>query len=79
VLAFFTHVAVGGRRLTAAGVVMGEGQGSNTSTILAAAGEAAEQLVDSVLPANRVSIVTVPGAPGGDDEMPASSAPTTSR
>jgi D-alanyl-D-alanine carboxypeptidase (penicillin-binding protein 5/6) len=78
-LAFFTHVAVGGRRLTAAGVVMGQGQGSNTSTILAAAGEAAEELVDSVLPANRVSTVTVPGAPGGDDEMPASSTPTTSR
>jgi serine-type D-Ala-D-Ala carboxypeptidase (penicillin-binding protein 5/6) len=78
-LAFFTHVTVGERRLTAAGVVMGQGQGSNTSTILAAAGEAAEKLVDSVLPANRVSTVTVPGAPGGDDEMPASSAPTTSR
>jgi D-alanyl-D-alanine carboxypeptidase (penicillin-binding protein 5/6) len=46
-LAFFTHVTVGGRRLTAAGVVMGQGEGSDTSAILAAAGEAAKQLVDS--------------------------------
>jgi D-alanyl-D-alanine carboxypeptidase (penicillin-binding protein 5/6) len=49
-LAFFTNVTVGGRRLTAAGVVMGQGEGSDTSAILAAAGEAAEQLVDSVAP-----------------------------
>jgi serine-type D-Ala-D-Ala carboxypeptidase (penicillin-binding protein 5/6) len=47
-LAFFTHVTVGGRGLTAVGVVMGQGQGSDTSVILAAAGEAATQLVDSV-------------------------------
>ena len=47
-LAFFTNVMVGGRWLTAVGVVMGQGQGSDTSVILAAAGEAAEQLVDSV-------------------------------
>jgi D-alanyl-D-alanine carboxypeptidase (penicillin-binding protein 5/6) len=60
-LAFFTHVTVGGRRLTAAGVVMGQGQGSNTSAILAAAGEAAERLVDSVIPAT----VTVASAPSG--------------
>ena len=46
-LAFFTHVRVGGRRLTAVGVVMGQGEGSDTSVILAAAGQAAEQLVDS--------------------------------
>ncbi|HEX3520424.1 MAG TPA: hypothetical protein VHT29_15445 [Solirubrobacteraceae bacterium] len=49
-LAFFTHVTVGGRGLTAVGVVMGQGQGSDTSVILAAAGEAATQLVDSVAP-----------------------------
>jgi D-alanyl-D-alanine carboxypeptidase (penicillin-binding protein 5/6) len=48
-LAFFTHVTVGGQRLTAVGVVMGQGEGSDTSVILAAAGEAAEQLVDSVI------------------------------
>ena len=47
-LAFFTHVTVGGRRLTAVGVVLGQGQGSDTSELLSAAGEAAEQLVDSV-------------------------------
>ena len=47
-LAFFTHVTVDGHRVTAAGVVMGQGQGSDTSAILTAAGEAAEQLVDSV-------------------------------
>jgi hypothetical protein len=47
-LACFTHVTVGGRRLTAVGVVMGQGQGSDTSVILAAAGDAAKQLVDSV-------------------------------
>ena len=46
-LAFFTDVTVGGRRLTAAGVVMGQGEGSETSSILAAAGEAAQQLVDA--------------------------------
>jgi serine-type D-Ala-D-Ala carboxypeptidase (penicillin-binding protein 5/6) len=46
-LAFFTQVTVGGRQETAAGVVLGQGQGSNTSLLLAAAGEAAEQLVDS--------------------------------
>ena len=45
-LAFFTHVTVGGRRLTAVGVVMGQGQGNDTSALLAAAGEAAQQLVD---------------------------------
>src|SRR6185437_4868661 len=48
-LAFFTHVVVDGRRLTAVGVVLGQGEGSDTSAILAAAGDAAEQLVDSVV------------------------------
>lgn len=47
-LAFFTRVTVGGRRRTIAGVVLGQGQGSDTSAILAAAGQAAEQLVESV-------------------------------
>jgi D-alanyl-D-alanine carboxypeptidase (penicillin-binding protein 5/6) len=46
-LAFFTHTTVGGRGLTAAGVVMGQGEGSDTSALLAAAGAAAEQLVVS--------------------------------
>jgi D-alanyl-D-alanine carboxypeptidase (penicillin-binding protein 5/6) len=67
-LAFFTHVIVGGRRLTAVGVVMGQGEGSDTSVILAAAGEAATQLVESVAPAIRVRTIAAPGAggPGGD-------------
>jgi D-alanyl-D-alanine carboxypeptidase (penicillin-binding protein 5/6) len=55
-LAFFTRVTVGGRRETAVGVVLGQGEGSDTSAILAAAGEAAQQLVDSVAPG-------VPGLP----------------
>lgn len=63
-LAFFTHVAVGWRRLTAVGVVMGQGQGSDTSAILAAAGEAAMRLVDSVAPATRVPKIATPGAGG---------------
>jgi len=46
-LAFFTSVTVGGRRQTAAGVVLGQGQGSDTSALLAAAGEAAQELVAS--------------------------------
>lgn len=46
-LAFFTHVTSGGRRLTVVGVVLGQGEGSDTTEILAAAGQAAEQLVDA--------------------------------
>jgi D-alanyl-D-alanine carboxypeptidase (penicillin-binding protein 5/6) len=46
-LAFFTQVTVAGG-VTAVGVVMGQGEGSDTSAILAAAGGAAQQLVDSV-------------------------------
>jgi D-alanyl-D-alanine carboxypeptidase (penicillin-binding protein 5/6) len=47
-LAFFTSVTVGGRSVTAAGVVLGQGEGSDTSVLLAAAGQVAEQLVDSL-------------------------------
>jgi D-alanyl-D-alanine carboxypeptidase (penicillin-binding protein 5/6) len=50
-LAFFTHLTVGGRRIIAVGVVLGQGQGSDTSELLAAAGQAAEQLVGSAVPA----------------------------
>ena len=64
-LAFFTHVTVGGRRMTAVGVVLGQGQGSNTSALLAAAGEAAEQLVDSMSSAIRVRTVGASGAASG--------------
>ncbi len=59
-LAFFTDVTVGGRRQTAVGVVLGQGQGSDTPALLAPAGEAAEQLVDSV--------VARPRGPGGIGE-----------
>jgi serine-type D-Ala-D-Ala carboxypeptidase (penicillin-binding protein 5/6) len=50
-LAFFTQLTLAGHGLTAVGVVMGQGQGSDTLAILAAAGEAAQRLVDSVAPA----------------------------
>jgi D-alanyl-D-alanine carboxypeptidase (penicillin-binding protein 5/6) len=63
-LAFFTHVTVGARRLTAAGVVMGQGEGSDTTAILGAAGEAAKQLVGSVTPAGRGLAISATGAPG---------------
>jgi D-alanyl-D-alanine carboxypeptidase (penicillin-binding protein 5/6) len=49
-LAFFTHITFGERRLTAVGVVMGQGEGSDTSMLLAAAGEAAKRLVDFAAP-----------------------------
>jgi D-alanyl-D-alanine carboxypeptidase (penicillin-binding protein 5/6) len=67
-LAFFTHVTIGGRRLTAVGVVMGQGRGSDTSMVLAAAGEAATQLVASVAPAIRAHTIAAPGpgGPGGE-------------
>src|SRR5436305_4652928 len=59
-LAFFTSVTVGGRRVTAVGVVMGQGQGSNTQAILAAAGHAAEQLVQSAAPTSGMSTLGAP-------------------
>jgi D-alanyl-D-alanine carboxypeptidase (penicillin-binding protein 5/6) len=51
-LAFFTEVTVGGRRQTAVGVVIGQGQGSDTQALLFAAAQAAEELIDSVISAN---------------------------
>jgi D-alanyl-D-alanine carboxypeptidase (penicillin-binding protein 5/6) len=68
-LAFFTQVTVGGHGLTAVGVVMGQGQGSETSVILAAAGEAATQLVESVAPAIRVRTIAAPGAGGPEETL----------
>ncbi|HEY5261037.1 MAG TPA: hypothetical protein VIJ33_02905, partial [Solirubrobacteraceae bacterium] len=68
-LAFFTHVTVGGRRLTAVGVVLGQGQGSNTAALLVAAGETAEQLVDSVSSAARVRTVGASGAVSGPRDV----------
>jgi D-alanyl-D-alanine carboxypeptidase (penicillin-binding protein 5/6) len=64
-LAFFTQVTVGARSLTAVGVVLGQGQGGDTSAILAAAGDAAQQLVDSLAPVLPVRTRPAPGAPGG--------------
>jgi D-alanyl-D-alanine carboxypeptidase (penicillin-binding protein 5/6) len=46
-LAFFTRVTVGGERRTAVGVVMGQGEGSDTAALLGAAGEAAVRLTDN--------------------------------
>jgi serine-type D-Ala-D-Ala carboxypeptidase (penicillin-binding protein 5/6) len=65
-LAFFTHVTVSGRQLVAIGVVMGQGHGNDTSTLLAAAGEAAQQLVQSVAPTTSLPTRSAlgPGAPG---------------
>ena len=59
-LAFFTRVTVGGRQLTAVGVVLGQGQGNDTPVILAAAGEAARQLIESVAPAIDMSTIAAP-------------------
>ncbi|HUA48220.1 MAG TPA: hypothetical protein VMA77_23480 [Solirubrobacteraceae bacterium] len=51
-LAFFTEVTVSGRRQTAVGVVLGQGQGSDTRALLFAAAQAAEQLIGSAVSAN---------------------------
>jgi len=59
-LAFFTEVTIGERQLTAVGVVMGQGQGSDTREILAAAGEAAQRLVDSAAPTADVPTIASP-------------------
>jgi D-alanyl-D-alanine carboxypeptidase (penicillin-binding protein 5/6) len=69
-LAFFTEVAVGGRRTTAVGVVLGQGRGSDTSALLAAAGEAATQLVESVGQATARRRLGLPPAPGLPSAQP---------
>jgi D-alanyl-D-alanine carboxypeptidase (penicillin-binding protein 5/6) len=63
-LAFFTNVTVGGRPVTAVGVVLGQGQGNNTREILAAAGDAAQQLVQSAVPSSGTSTPAAPGPSG---------------
>jgi D-alanyl-D-alanine carboxypeptidase (penicillin-binding protein 5/6) len=69
-LAFFTDVTVGGRRETVAGVVLGQGQGRNTQAILAAAGEAAHELVDSVAPGTGGPTIASPGVgPSNQDRQ----------
>jgi D-alanyl-D-alanine carboxypeptidase (penicillin-binding protein 5/6) len=62
-LAFFKYVTVAGRRLTVAGVVLGQGSGSSTSVILGAAADAAENLVGSARSALRVYPVVRAKAP----------------
>ena len=62
-------MTVAGRGRTAVGVVMGQGQGSDTSVILDAAGEAATQLIESVAPAiggRTTGASGAAGGPGGD-------------
>jgi serine-type D-Ala-D-Ala carboxypeptidase (penicillin-binding protein 5/6) len=59
-LAFSTNVTAGRRHLTATGVVLGQGQGSDTSELLTAAGAAAQQLVDAVAPVHRARTLTPP-------------------
>lgn len=63
-LAFFTHVTVGRRPMPAVGVVLGQGQGNDTHAILAAAGEAAQQLVQSAAPTSATSTRGAPGPAG---------------
>jgi D-alanyl-D-alanine carboxypeptidase (penicillin-binding protein 5/6) len=63
-LAFFTHLTVRGRRLTAVGVVLGQGEGGDTTALLAAAGEAAEQLVHSVVSSAGVHTIDAPAVAG---------------
>lgn len=50
-------MTVGGRQRTAVGVVLGQGQGSDTQPLLSAAGQAAEQLVDSGVNGGRTNAV----------------------
>jgi serine-type D-Ala-D-Ala carboxypeptidase (penicillin-binding protein 5/6) len=71
-LAFFTHVTVDGRQETAVGVVLGQWEDNSTSVVLAAAGEAAEQLVDSV--ADAIPTTVTPGVAGDPGQNGASHA-----
>jgi D-alanyl-D-alanine carboxypeptidase (penicillin-binding protein 5/6) len=48
-LSFFTQVTMGGHRRTAVGVVMGQGEGSDTAGLLDAAADAAQELVASAV------------------------------
>jgi serine-type D-Ala-D-Ala carboxypeptidase (penicillin-binding protein 5/6) len=63
-LAFFTQVTVSSHPVTAVGVVLGQGHGSNTQAILAAAGSAAQQLVQSAAPTSATSTPATPGPAG---------------
>jgi serine-type D-Ala-D-Ala carboxypeptidase (penicillin-binding protein 5/6) len=72
-LAFFTQVTVAGHELTAVGVVMGQGHGGDTSAILAAAGRAAQQLVESVAAAAGGTTIVSPGVRASNQNGYASS------
>jgi D-alanyl-D-alanine carboxypeptidase (penicillin-binding protein 5/6) len=69
-LAFFTHVTLAGRGVTAVGVVMAQGQGSDTRALLAAAGQAAQQLVGSLAVATSGRTSAAPGTGTGDAGRP---------
>ena len=66
-LAFFTEATVAGRGLTAVGVVLGQGQAGNTQALLAAAGQAAQQLVGSV------ALARVSSTPASGGSLPSAS------
>jgi serine-type D-Ala-D-Ala carboxypeptidase (penicillin-binding protein 5/6) len=80
-LAFFTHVTVGGHEETVAGVVLGQGRGTDAYALLVAAGQAAQQLVDSVarrtvgaiaaraLPRRTARETLAPGPPAAHAEL----------
>jgi D-alanyl-D-alanine carboxypeptidase (penicillin-binding protein 5/6) len=68
-LAFFTGVTVRGHPLTATGVVMSQGEGSDTSALLAAAGEAARQLVDSAALPTRVPVTAASRTAGRSGQV----------
>ena len=57
-------MTIDGRRQTAVGVVLGQWENNNTSVVLAAAGEAAEQLVNSVVAASGMPTTATPGVAG---------------
>jgi hypothetical protein len=65
-LTFFTHVTVGGRSVTAVGVVLGQWPSNSTSVSLAAAGKAAQRLVASVAPASGEPTTAAGGGEGQD-------------
>src|SRR6185437_7410866 len=63
-LAFFTYLTIGGHRLTAVGVVLGQWEQDRASVDLAAAGAAAEDLVQSVTWAGRVPTISASSGVG---------------
>jgi len=70
-LAFATDVTIGGARRTAAGVVLGQGQGSDTRALLRAVAEAATQLVESLASTTGVPTTGPSRAADGTEKAPA--------